>query len=110
MLMLVRHGQSTWNAEGRWQGQADPPLTDFGRKQAKTATKRIGQIQAIVSSPLVRALETATIISDATGVEPVVTHSGLCERHAGEWSGAHQSRDRRAVPGLLGTRPAAANL
>lgn len=101
MLMLVRHGQSTWNAEGRWQGQADPPLTDFGRKQAKTATKRIGQIQAIVSSPLVRALETATIISDATGVEPVVTHSGLCERHAGEWSGLTKAEIDVQFPGYL---------
>lgn len=101
MLMLVRHGQSTWNAEGRWQGQADPPLTDFGRKQAKTATKRIGQIHAIVSSPQIRALETATIISAATGVEPVVTHDGLCERHAGEWSGLTKAEIDIQFPGYL---------
>ena len=36
-VLLVRHGESTWNAEGRWQGQADPPLTDTGREQARAA-------------------------------------------------------------------------
>ncbi|MCB0988696.1 MAG: histidine phosphatase family protein, partial [Acidimicrobiales bacterium] len=33
-ILLVRHGESTWNADGRWQGQADPPLSDLGRSQA----------------------------------------------------------------------------
>jgi broad specificity phosphatase PhoE len=100
-LMLVRHGQSTWNAEGRWQGQADPPLTDFGRKQAKTASKKIGQIHAIVSSSQIRALETATVFSTAIGVEPVVTHDGLVERNAGEWSGLTKTEIDEQYPGYL---------
>lgn len=99
--MLVRHAQSTWNAEGRWQGQADPPLTDFGRKQAKTAAKKIGQIHAIVSSSQLRALETATVISSAIGVEPVISHDGLVERNAGEWSGLTKSEIDEQFPGYL---------
>ena len=54
-LLIVRHGQSEWNALGRWQGQADPPLTDVGENQAKKATKKLGLFDSIVSSPLQRA-------------------------------------------------------
>ncbi len=49
-LLIVRHGQSEWNALGRWQGQADPPLTDLGANQAKMATKKLGLFDSIVSS------------------------------------------------------------
>lgn len=105
--MLVRHGQSTWNAEGRWQGEADPPLSTFGRKQAKAARKRIGQIHAVVSSPQIRALETASIIAEAIGIDPVVTHDGLVERAAGEWSGLTRDDIEADFPGYLadGLRP-----
>ncbi len=99
--MLVRHGQSTWNAQGRWQGQADPPLTDLGRKQARTASKRIGQIHVVVSSPQIRALETASILAEAAGIEPVVTHDGLVERGAGEWSGLTKEEIEEQFPGYL---------
>jgi len=46
-FLLVRHGQSGWNASGRWQGQADPPLTDLGRLQAVHAAAGIGMVDAI---------------------------------------------------------------
>ncbi len=54
-LLLVRHGQSEWNAAGRWQGQADPPLTDLGRAQARAAARAIGGVDAVFASDLQRA-------------------------------------------------------
>ena len=66
-MLVVRHGQSTWNEQKRWQGQADPPLSEFGREQAGEASKTIGQVDAIISSPQLRAAETAAIISSAIG-------------------------------------------
>ena len=49
-LLLVRHGQSEWNALGKWQGQADSPLTDTGRQQARKAGSVVGKFDAIFSS------------------------------------------------------------
>ena len=49
-MLVVRHGQSTWNAEGRWQGQADPPLTELGERQAGDAAERVGMVDAIYAS------------------------------------------------------------
>lgn len=86
-ILLVRHGQSEWNALGRWQGQADPPLSDLGRDQAFVASRRLGTVDAIVSSDLQRAMHTAQIISGQLGVGPVIVMPELRERDAGEWSG-----------------------
>ncbi|HMF05349.1 MAG TPA: phosphoglycerate mutase family protein, partial [Acidimicrobiia bacterium] len=48
-LLLVRHGESTWNAQSRWQGQADPPLSPFGERQAEDATARLAEIATITA-------------------------------------------------------------
>ena len=72
-LLALRHGESEWNALGRWQGQADPPLTDLGRLQAFHAARNLGVVDAIVASDLQRATDTARIISEALGVGPVVS-------------------------------------
>jgi broad specificity phosphatase PhoE len=100
-LLLARHGESEWNAEGRWQGRADPPLSGTGRKQAALAVDRIGTVDAIVSSTLQRALETATIISEGIGVGPVVLVPELIERDAGEWQGLTRVEIEAAYPGYL---------
>jgi len=50
--LLTRHGQSEWNALGRWQGQADPPLTDLGRRQAHEAARSLGAVDGIWASDL----------------------------------------------------------
>lgn len=100
-LLLVRHGQSTWNAEGRWQGQADPPLSALGRDQAFSASGRIGTVDAIVSSTQQRALETALIIAEAIGVGPVLTEEGLVERNAGPWSGLTRNEIEERYPNFL---------
>lgn len=100
-VLLVRHGQSEWNALGRWQGQADPPLSDVGRAQARSAARSIGAVDAIVSSDLQRALETAAIISGELGIGPVVVEPALRERDAGEWSGLTRAEIERQYPGWL---------
>lgn len=114
-LLFVRHGQSEWNALGRWQGQADPPLSDLGRTQARLAaasisaasTRVAAPVIGIVTSTLVRALETATIISDKLGVHPIHLERDLVERDAGEWSGLTRIEIDERFPGYLdnGTRP-----
>lgn len=107
-LLLARHGQSTWNAERRWQGQADPPLSDLGREQAVMASAAVGAVDLIATSPQRRALETATIISEAIGIGPVLAFDGLRERSAGSWSGLTRTDIDERFPGWLqeGRRPA----
>ena len=106
-LLVVRHGQSEWNATGRWQGQADPPLTDEGRRQSKVAGGALGTFDAVVASPLLRAAETATIIAERLGIGPVLTDPDLVERDAGEWQGLTRSQIQEGWPGFLddGRRP-----
>ncbi|MCP4435340.1 MAG: histidine phosphatase family protein [Actinomycetia bacterium] len=100
-VLLVRHGQSEWNAAGRWQGQADPELTDLGRQQAGQAARAVGAVDAIFASPLRRAATTAAIIADDIGIGPVVVVDGLMERHAGEWQGLTRAEIEEAFPGFL---------
>jgi probable phosphoglycerate mutase len=90
-LVLVRHGVTDWNREGRWQGHLDPPLSDSGRREASRAGQRIGadpelRPGRIVSSTLARALETAEIIGAAVGM-PVEQDPRLMEIGGGEWEG-----------------------
>ena len=87
-LYLIRHGQSTWNAEGRMQGWADPPLDEVGRQQAAALAERLRAValDAIYSSPLLRARETAEAVAVLHG-RPVELDDRLKERHLGEWTG-----------------------
>ncbi|HJR25386.1 MAG TPA: histidine phosphatase family protein [Acidimicrobiales bacterium] len=103
-VLLVRHGQSEWNADGRWQGQADPPLTDLGRAQAHHAARALGVVDAIVASDLVRALDTAVILAGELGVGPVVVDPDLRERHAGDWQGLTRVDIEAGWPGYLDDR------
>jgi broad specificity phosphatase PhoE len=100
-ILLVRHGQSEWNASGRWQGWADPPLTDVGRAQARSAAGGLGAVDAVVASDLQRAVETASIIADTIGVGPVVVEPGLRERDVGEWTGLTRAEIEERWPELL---------
>jgi probable phosphoglycerate mutase len=102
-MLLVRHGQSEWNALGRWQGNADPALTELGRLQARHAAGRVGAVDVIVASPLQRALDTARIISEQIGVGPVVVDPDLAERDAGEWEGLTRAEIEDGWPGYLAT-------
>lgn len=104
-VLLIRHGQSEWNADGRWQGQADPALTDLGRHQALHASRSLGAVDAVVSSDLQRASETAIIISNELGMGPLVLDPDLRERHAGAWQGLTRADIERDWPGYLGPPP-----
>ncbi len=100
-ILLVRHGQSEWNAEGRWQGQADIPLSELGRAQARAAAERIGGFDVIASSTLQRAAETAFIVTNHLGIGPIIPMPDLIERSAGEWSGLTRDDIERDWPGYL---------
>lgn len=100
-MLYIRHGQSTWNEVGRWQGRADPPLSEFGEEQAHMAARSIGQVDAIVSSPLERALGTAAIIGTHIGVGPIQVVDDLVERDSGEWSGLTRQEIDEKWPGWV---------
>ena len=100
-ILLVRHGQSEWNAVGRWQGQADSPLSDRGRLQDREAARAVGAVDAVWASDLQRAVETATIIAGEIGVGPVVVDPALRERDAGEFSGLTRPEIEERFPGYL---------
>jgi probable phosphoglycerate mutase len=100
-VLIARHGQSEWNATGRWQGQADPPLSDLGRAQASGAAGQLGGFDAIIASDLDRALTTAMIIADRLGIGPVLVEPALRERHAGEYQGLTRDEIDARFPGNL---------
>jgi probable phosphoglycerate mutase len=106
-VLVVRHGQSAWNAEGRWQGQADPGLSPLGVQQATAAAAAVGTVDAIVASDLTRAQHTAEIIAAAVGIGPVVPEPRLRETDAGEWTGLTRDDIEAHYPGWLadGRRP-----
>ncbi|MFH1268418.1 MAG: histidine phosphatase family protein [Planctomycetota bacterium] len=84
ILYCVRHGESTYNAEGRVQGQSDVPLSERGRRQGEAVAAAMAHlpIDAIYSSPLRRALETARVVAEPLGLE-VQTDPRLMEVNAG---------------------------
>ncbi len=86
-VLALRHGESEWNAVGRWQGQADPPLTDAGMLQAVSAAEVLGTFDAVWASTLQRAAYTAAIIAEALGIGPVQVDPGLMENAFGPWQG-----------------------
>src|SRR4029078_8079287 len=88
ILYCVRHGETVFNSGGRIQGQLDTPLSELGQRQclAITATFRGQPIEAVYSSPLQRALGSATRVADALGLQ-VRTDPRLMEINAGIFQG-----------------------
>jgi broad specificity phosphatase PhoE len=102
-MLLVRHGQSTANAQGIWQGQMDFPLSEEGRRQASLAGTGLSgeRFEGLYSSPLSRAFETAEIIRDRTGFAgEVVPLGGLSERHGGILEGHTWAEQEHRNPEL----------
>lgn len=101
-LLLVRHGESTWNADGRWQGQADPPLSPLGEEQARDAARRLraGQFSRVVASDLRRARRTAEILAGALGLA-VDLDPDLREIDVGDWQGLTRAQIDELAPGAL---------
>ena len=102
-ILVVRHGQSTWNADGRWQGQADPPLSALGVAQAEAAAGAVDGVDAIWASDLERARRTAEILAVPPGLA-VVADARLRERDAGEWTGLTRVEIEDRFPGALAER------
>jgi len=88
ILFLIRHGETPWNVEGRYQGQLDPVLTEKGQQQAESTAARLANLgfEAIYSSDLARAHQTALALAIKTGL-PVQLDRRLREVHQGKWQG-----------------------
>lgn len=99
MFLLIRHAESTWNAEGRWQGQADPPLSPTGRAQAARLARALAgaQLDLLLSSDLARALETARRVGLPHGLVPT-PDARLREIDLGRWSGLRREEIRACDP------------
>ncbi len=87
-LLLVRHGETDWNADGRLQGHTDRPLSDYGRRQAQKLADALEgeEFDAIYASDLARARETAEIVAERLRL-PVVLDPDLREKDWGNWEG-----------------------
>jgi broad specificity phosphatase PhoE len=102
-IYLIRHGQTEFNAVGRYQGRLDSPLTALGRSQAA----RIGTLLAtlvapgarLVSSPLGRAMATAAIIAEKASLPEAITDSRLLEISLGSWEGMTDEDIEFTFPG-----------
>ncbi|TCN56932.1 2,3-bisphosphoglycerate-dependent phosphoglycerate mutase/probable phosphoglycerate mutase [Rhodococcus sp. SMB37] len=99
-LILLRHGQTEYNATSRMQGQLDTDLSDLGRRQALAVSHTIAGFDpiAIVSSDLRRAYDTATAIGDRAGL-PVEIDPRLRETHLGQWQGLTHTEVDASHPG-----------
>jgi alpha-ribazole phosphatase len=108
-LLLVRHGQTVWNHEMKYQGHADIELSALGVEQAEQVAKRLAGFDpaAIYASDLCRAVRTAEIIAQQYGL-PVTALSALRELNFGEWEGKNYEGIGNQWPetmGMLFTHP-----
>ena len=96
-IIIIRHGETTWNVEGRYQGQADPPLNNRGLDQAHEVAELLEDynLELIYSSPLIRASKTAQVIADQLHI-PLHTDARLSEINQGDW----QTRLRAEIESL----------
>ena len=106
-VYLARHGETVWNAEERYQGRLDSPLTDTGRAQARSTaeTMRGRGVERLLCSPLGRARATATEAESTLGLVAEVD-ADLAESDIGRWEGLTRAEVEAAYPGELARREA----
>jgi probable phosphoglycerate mutase len=102
-LLFVRHGETEWNRQSRFQGQIDVPLNDNGRAQSQKAAEFLKNVQIdfAVSSPMLRPKETAEIILQHHPSVQLQFHDGLTEISHGLWEGKYETEIERDFPGML---------
>ena len=95
--ILVRHGQTQWNKEGKYTGQSDIPLNQTGIEQAEAASADILKLEPdlIFSSDLQRAIQTAHLIRADQPSIPLITDKRLREIHQGEWEGLQETEIKK---------------
>ena len=98
-ILLARHGETDWNRDGRWQGHTDKPLNDAGRRQARALAAHLAGegVDALYSSDLARARQTAEAVELATGLEAIVD-ADLREVDVGEWAGCNRAEAKARDP------------
>jgi probable phosphoglycerate mutase len=98
-FLLIRHAESIWNAAGRWQGHADPPLSARGRIQAEALGSELAArgIEILLASDLVRAAQTAAILGQRLGLEATLD-ARLRELDIGRWAGLTRAEIARRDP------------
>lgn len=103
-VIMVRHGESHWNVEQRYQGQADSGLTERGRAQAaqaaRTLVQELGRLETVWSSDLPRARDTAQAYADLSGAT-VVEDDRLREVSVGDWSGRTLEEVAQELPDVV---------
>jgi broad specificity phosphatase PhoE len=101
-LILVRHGESTWNAEERLQGQLDPPLSDRGREQSRALAAVVNGVadERVICSDLTRARETAELL----GLQPARFDPRWREIDVGSWGGRTAAEIDAQAPELTNWR------
>ena len=106
-LYVIRHGQTQWNQEGRYQGQQDAPLTNLGRRQAQAVARRLKTVafDRIFASPLGRAWTTAGFLTEETGIAPTADKR-LMEVRYGECEGLTEEEIEAKFPGKMEWRNA----
>jgi len=100
ILFLARHGETDWNAEGRWQGQTDVPLNANGQAQSYALAERMRpeRIASIAASDLARARMTAEIVAGVLGIREVSTDSDLREQRFGSFEGLTRKESEARFP------------
>ena len=108
-ILLLRHGETDWNRQSRFQGQIDVPLNATGRQQAQQAAAFLRQspIRRAYSSPMARPRETAELVLEHHSGAPLTTCEGLLEIGHGLWEGKLEQEIQAQWPQLLATWKAA---
>jgi probable phosphoglycerate mutase len=101
-IILIRHGETDWNIEGRYQGQADPPLNAQGILQAQRLVQELSNssLEILYTSPLQRTRQTANYLANNFGI-PVVDDPRLMEIHQGDWQTRLRSEIEALYPELF---------
>jgi broad specificity phosphatase PhoE len=102
-IYLARHAESDWNAENRFQGHTDRPLTERGREQAEALADELAAepLDAVFSSPLRRAFETAELVAARHDLQAIPV-DGLREVDVGDWAGLSRSEVEARFPDAFG--------